>query len=432
MKKTLVSALTTALVVGAASTTFAASNPFSDVPADHWAYDAVSQLAADGVIEGYGDSTFKGNRNITRYEMAQMVAKAMAKNTSGADKAMVDKLAAEFAEELNNLGVRVSNLEKHADMVKWTGEARYRYWSYRSHDAANKKTKENINQLQYRIFPTAEVNEHWKVKGRLTGSMNMDKDNEGNMKMTFVYAEGNYGNFNVKAGKMPFYSTNDEGLVMDDFFSGVQATAGKDLKVVLEAGRWNINDDANASVVAGAVQDTASYQGVQLNYEKGKLAGGVGYRHFSSDVFKTADRYKNHGDSDKANIWSVGGKYSFSKNVALMGSYAQNASADNYRKSGSVELDYKGASKANKGTWGAFAAYRHLGSNVSLMPTYDTAHANTGTVNAGTLNVKGWDFGVSYVPLKNTLTTVEYFNGKKFDNHNRKAETLYARVSYFF
>ena len=89
MKKTLVSALTTALVVGAASTTFAASNPFSDVPADHWAYDAVSQLAADGVIEGYGDSTFQGNKNITRYEMAQMVAKAMAKkDVSGADKAV--------------------------------------------------------------------------------------------------------------------------------------------------------------------------------------------------------------------------------------------------------------------------------------------------------------------------------------------------------
>ena len=45
MKKTLVSALTTALVVGAASTTFAAANPFSDVPADHWAYDAVSSSA---------------------------------------------------------------------------------------------------------------------------------------------------------------------------------------------------------------------------------------------------------------------------------------------------------------------------------------------------------------------------------------------------
>ena len=126
MKKTLVSALTTALVVGAASTTFAAANPFSDVPADHWAYDAVSTLAADGVIDGYGDAKFKGDKNITRYEMAQMVAKAMAKTNSGAkvggnDKALLDKLAAEFADELNNLGVRVAKLERNADKVKWTG-----------------------------------------------------------------------------------------------------------------------------------------------------------------------------------------------------------------------------------------------------------------------------------------------------------------------
>ena len=67
MKKTLVSALTTALVVGAASTTFAAANPFADVPADHWAYDAVAQLVQDGVVNGYGNS-FKPNDFITREE----------------------------------------------------------------------------------------------------------------------------------------------------------------------------------------------------------------------------------------------------------------------------------------------------------------------------------------------------------------------------
>ena len=135
MKKTLVSALTTALVVGAASTTFAASNPFSDVPADHWAYDAVAQLANDGVITGYADSTFKGDRKTTRYEMAVMVARAMANSNgatvSGNDKALLDKLAAEFGEELNNLGVRVANREKNADKVKWNGEARYTYTSER-------------------------------------------------------------------------------------------------------------------------------------------------------------------------------------------------------------------------------------------------------------------------------------------------------------
>ncbi|MBQ8699109.1 MAG: S-layer homology domain-containing protein, partial [Schwartzia sp.] len=127
MKKSLVSALTTALVVGAASTTFAAANPFEDVPADHWAYDAIAQLAADGVIEGYGDGTYRGDQEITRYEMAQMIARAMAKGANGADKALVDKLAAEFADELNNLGVRVAALEKKVDNVKWTGMVRYRY-----------------------------------------------------------------------------------------------------------------------------------------------------------------------------------------------------------------------------------------------------------------------------------------------------------------
>ena len=161
MKKTLVSALTTALVVGAASTTFAAANPFSDVPADHWAYDAVSQLAADGVIEGYGDTTFRGNQNITRYEMAQMIAKAMAKSdVSAADKALIDKLAAEFSDELNNL-------ERNADKVKWNGQIRYRYWSQRYEQAGGSKDKKNKDQVTFRFEPTAEVNDHWHVKARI-------------------------------------------------------------------------------------------------------------------------------------------------------------------------------------------------------------------------------------------------------------------------
>ena len=77
------SAMAAAFVVGATSTTFAAANPFSDVPAGHWAYQSVAKLAQQGIIEGYGDNTFRGDRNITRYEMAQMIAKAMAKNPFG-------------------------------------------------------------------------------------------------------------------------------------------------------------------------------------------------------------------------------------------------------------------------------------------------------------------------------------------------------------
>ena len=117
MKKTVAAALAAAFVVGASSTTFAAGNPFSDVPAGHWAYDSVAKLAAIGVVEGYGDGTYRGDRLITRYEMAQMVAKAMAKNPGGVTKAELDRLAAEFRDELDALGVRVAELEKYADKV---------------------------------------------------------------------------------------------------------------------------------------------------------------------------------------------------------------------------------------------------------------------------------------------------------------------------
>lgn len=422
MKKTLSAALTTALVIGAAGTTFAAANPFTDVPADHWAYDAVSQLAADGVIEGYGDSTFKGNRNITRYEMAQMVAKAMAKNTNGADKALVDKLAAEFGEELNNLGVRVANLERNADKVKWNGEARYRYWDYRDKQADGKTARTDKATMQFRLLPTAEVNENWKVKARITATSNAKNDTAGNAALTFVYADGVYDNVEIKVGRMPFFSTNDDGLVMDNFFSGAQITVGKDVKVILEAGRWDIAGQGNSFVNAVGVNDHAGYQGVQVNYEKGKIFAGAGYRHFNSTVFKTVN-YSKSGNDEDAHIWSVGGKYTFDNIWALGGAYAQNTKADSYNKSASVQLDYKKANKVNAGSWGAFLGYRHVGANVSLAPTFDTTRAAA--------NVKGWDLGATYIPFKNTLVTLGYFNGKQLNN-DRKTQTMYARLSYFF
>ena len=67
MKKSLVLAM--AMALGVTASAYAA-NPFSDVPAGHWAYDAVNKLAAAGVIDGYGDGTYGGNKLMTRYEMA--------------------------------------------------------------------------------------------------------------------------------------------------------------------------------------------------------------------------------------------------------------------------------------------------------------------------------------------------------------------------
>ena len=438
MKKTLVSALTTALVVGAASTTFAAANPFSDVPADHWAYDAVSQLAADGVIEGYGDTTFRGNQNITRYEMAQMIAKAMAKSdVSAADKALIDKLAAEFSDELNNLGVRVSNLERNADNVKWNGQARYRYWSQRYEQDNGSKKKQNTDQMNFRLEPSAEVNNNWHVKARIDAFTNPSQDTDATVKLVRVWAQGDYKNFQVKLGKMPFYSTETAGMLLDNQFSGAQVTVGNQLKFTAEAGRWDLDNAINQSAIYKAAtktksetdktlaygDQTASYQGVALNGASGKLYGGAAYRHFESDLFKHVDGFKK--DADEANIWSLGAGYKFDKNWNLYGAYAKNEKADDFGTAHNIQLNYKGAQKANKGSWGAYTAYRYMGENVAFAPTYETF------LNCGVNNVKGWEVGTEYVPFTNVTAAAYYFNGKQLDN-DRDAELLFGRVNFWF
>ena len=103
-------AILAGLTVGMSSTAFAATaDSFTDVPKDHWSYQALDYLAKEGVIEGMGDSTFQGSRAMTRYEMAAIVAKAMQKNDiSFGDKAVLDKLSAEYANELGTLKNQVN------------------------------------------------------------------------------------------------------------------------------------------------------------------------------------------------------------------------------------------------------------------------------------------------------------------------------------
>ena len=76
MKKILAIAAAAALTAGVSAY---AANPFSDVSPDDWAYQAVSDLSDQGVVEGYPDGTFKGERNMTRYELAQVIARLMAR-----------------------------------------------------------------------------------------------------------------------------------------------------------------------------------------------------------------------------------------------------------------------------------------------------------------------------------------------------------------
>jgi hypothetical protein len=100
---------------------------FNDVPQGHWAYQAVTALAKDGLIKGYGDGTFRGDQPLSRYEFALLTTKALNKyeTASANDQAVIDKLTAEFAPELNRLGARLAKVEKKTN--SWiSGETRLR------------------------------------------------------------------------------------------------------------------------------------------------------------------------------------------------------------------------------------------------------------------------------------------------------------------
>ena len=428
-KKTLVSAITAALVVGAASTTFAAANPFSDVPADSWAYDAVTTLAADGVIDGYPDGTYKGQNTMTRYEMAQIVARAMAKtDLEKADKALVDKLAAEFAEELDNLGVRVADLEKKSDNVKWGGELRYRYYDIDRDSAAGDETH---NKVLFRLEPKAYIgNSGWTANARLDYEMNLstDENNDG-VVVDRAYVEGPLFGATVTAGRTPVFTA--QGLLFDDRISGGTVAFGSDeFKTTLAAGRYNPEHSDYRTVVGvdNAKDITAEYYGVQFDYTPNdKLALNAGYTglvNLDAYVETAPNSGKYDHFSDDASFWYVGGKYAFDKNVAFVGEYAQNTEdwADDEDQAWTAELQYKGANAADAGSWGMYAGYRQIEAAASIAPTYDDI------IGAG---YKGAVVGASYVPAENILATIEYFDGEETIS-GQDASKFFANVDFFF
>ena len=109
-------------IAALAAPAFSATNPFMDVPMNHWAYDAIGQLAAHGILSGYPDGLYKGQQQTTRYEMASALARALAvvdmTKASKQDVEMLKRLVVEFKDELEALGVRVDELDERVAVLE--------------------------------------------------------------------------------------------------------------------------------------------------------------------------------------------------------------------------------------------------------------------------------------------------------------------------
>ena len=430
MKKSLVLAM--AMALGVTASAYAA-NPFSDVPAGHWAYDSISKLAAAGVIDGYGDGTFGGDKLMTRYEMAQIVARAMAKGAN------VDKLAAEFADELDSLGVRVANLEKKADNVKITGEVRFRYvdqdgaMSRRTLDRGYRvlgNDSNHVADIRSRIWINGMINDDWTYTGMLQNVQNLN-NNTGDENTSFqrAYVDGKLGGMAVRAGRYNLVIA--DGNIYDTRADGLELSYGNKLKLKGFAGK--ATDDITVvpvtittyddKVFTGDVTNGGKYWGLAVEGELAKgLKATAGYTQFKD--MGTGSVAFDNGNFDKTDIdngiWHAGLSYDMGHfNLSAM--YLKgDLSADklNDRSDGNINkaidkyldddgfvigLAYKGAKAEDAGSWGAWAKYYDQGAQTYVAHTTD---ANT----FGMTGFKGFGVGANYTLAKNIVANVAYYN----------------------
>ena len=401
MKKSLVLAM--AMALGVTASAYAA-NPFSDVPAGHWAYDSVAKLAAAGVVDGYADGAFAGDKLITRYEMAQIVAKAMAK---GAD---CDKLAAEFADELDTLGVRVAKLEKGADNVKIAGQIRYHYEQNHGGNGNHK------NNLRSRLTFNGKINGDWSYTALLEHNDNFsnDKNEEGTTNWQRAYLTGKVGGVKVNAGRI--YNLVAEGNIWDSRMDAVKAEYGKDVKVTAVVGK------ADASTPK---QNYGEYKSLEVATKSGIVALNAGYYNFADAV--DAAGAKVVGKEDKE-IWAVAANMPLAKNLKLGAMYlngdAQATDEDGYV----VTLAYKGAKASKPGSWGLTAKYYDQPAATYADHTMN-GYADSFLADAD--GFKGYGLFANYALAKNIVAQVEWYDLEARET-NVDVDTLWTQVVFTF
>ncbi len=371
MKKILALAAVAALTAGVSAY---AANPFSDVSTDDWAYQAVSDLSVQGVVEGYPDGTFKGERNMTRYELAQIVARMLAKEDqlNAEQKATLDKLAAEFADELANLGVRVSNLEKKVGNIYWSGDARLRY-QQKSSNEAGKKKGENWNG-RLRINVKGQVNDSTYVFGRLTTTNDVGGKAKGNVDwkngeaadvtMDMLYVHHQFGkNLGVELGR--YYvgiGNNDE--IYGDAMDGVKVSykSGEfgaelgygEFQGAVVGGNGNLLSGTESAFYAKAGINAPKY-GFTLNYIKTSAAEGG-----------AADA---KAKKDGIQMWGVDVNGKLSKDVKAYASYFKETEQDKDPAYWYAGLQYGQANRSKPGTFNIGLQYNSIDHGSVLGPT---------------------------------------------------------------
>ena len=422
-KKTALLALAFAAL---SATAFAAdgADSFSDVPKDHWSYEALDYLAKNGVIEGYTDGTFQGNRTMSRYEMAAITARAMqASNLDIGARSVLEKLEKEYGSELATLRAQVEqnteDIRKNREAIerfKVHGFVRTQYDYDKNTDADTLDRSANRFYMDLRL--DMKVNDIWTVKaqsetnrhynnGHLRGENAMNENaqqtwsgHDGNFQRIWVEAQqdGRWLNLgrawrglgfqNVLFGNesdgfqfgIPIKGTN---LTASGFW--MASTGAGNKESLYGVGLWGAvghNFDINVAYARSSLDKNERYTSGLIDHCE---ADPVTHR-----VFPV---YKNNDRTNKRSYgYVVSAATNVAKNVRVIGDYVQ-TDADAQNKSVALRLNYKGTKLDDVGSFGVYARYVRYGANGWLAGDDEWGSTWNGT--------KGWIVGFKYVPWKN-------------------------------
>ena len=310
---------------------------------------------------------------------------------------------AEFADELDNLGVRVAKLEKKSDNVKITGEVRALYEDVDGTD------KQYVPELRTRLWLNGEINDSWSYTGMLENTQTLNSNSE-ESKTEFkrAFVNGRLGGLDVVGGRYDLVV--GDGNVFDDDMDGIGASFGEKVKLELNYGKPNSGDDTDTNV----------------EMFTGRVSGEVGKLGLNGAYYTFNDK---NADTDY-NIWTAGAKYNLGE-VSVGGEYLKGSEKNAAGKDDGyvVSLEYKGAEASEKGSYGLWGRYFNQANTTYYAHTTDGVHDSFDNNADG--GFKGYGVGVNYAVAKNIVTTVQYFDldAKSGEGNNK---TIWSDVTFNF
>ncbi len=353
-------------IVAISAPAFAAANPFMDVPANHWAYDAVAQLAAKGVLSGYPDGSYKGRQPATRYEMASALARALAKvdmeKASKQDVELLKKLVIEFKDELDALGVKVDKLDKRVailekDIGGWSlaGVLRFDAHFGQNSDSTTANSfygyggSNEFRMVHYRLFIRKRIDENTRFQARIGSNVDhADRTGGGeNIRWEHFFVQTKaFWDSKLTVGKFPAAWEAAAGLYddeVDSFFQDARYTGmmwEKDFGMasfkILAA-----RDDGRevADSVLGNLRP-ADYWRVDAwlsaQFSENFAAGLLGYLRITDDA---PNNYQGTNRDYDGDVLTYGAwlKFNFTPNIYVGGNYYAQSLGDDAIRAGNED-----------------------------------------------------------------------------------------------